>query len=154
MEDRYAREIIDLLKEHNTLLSHRNEMLDMSLQTQVKGYESAQEHNARMRGQFATLNLLADHPAVHEVLLERARQIAEEDWTTAHDDKHTEGQLAEAAACYAVAPHDIVWPNQEPVWPWHEDWNKTADHPRRKCLVIAAALLVAEIERLDRKSTP
>lgn len=97
----------------------------------------------------------ADHPSVRvveEVLAERQRQVSQEGWKTEHDDKHGEGQLADAAACYAVAPHDIVWPNQEPVWPWSGRYNKTAKHGERRCLVIAAALLVAEIERLDRKN--
>lgn len=32
---------------------------------------------------------------------ERARQLAVEGWNEAHDDKHSKGELAQAAACYA-----------------------------------------------------
>jgi hypothetical protein len=36
----------------------------------------------------------------------------------------------------------------EDLWPWHDDWWKPKD--RRRDLIRAAALIVAEIERLDR----
>jgi hypothetical protein len=93
-----------------------------------------------------------DERVIAEVLAERKRQVNQEGWKTEHDDKHGKGELAQAAACYAIAPRDIVWPNQEPVWPWSGRYNKTAKHGQRRCLIIAAALLVAEIERLDRKN--
>lgn len=40
----------------------------------------------------------------------------------------------------------------EDPWPvsWCETWDARGRHERRKQLVVAAALLVAEIERLDR----
>ncbi len=34
---------------------------------------------------------------------ERQRQIYVEGWSPEHDSNHEEGQLAEAAACYAMA---------------------------------------------------
>jgi len=97
----------------------------------------------------------ASERVCEEVLAERQRQVTQEKWTPAHDDNvHNEGQLAMAAACYAVAPHDIVWPDLTPVWPWPASYDKRGKHGERRCLVIAAALLVAEIERLDRKNAP
>lgn len=81
--------------------------------------------------------------AIHDITKERERQINEEGWTFAHDDKWDAGQLALAAACYAA-------PNVGPVnaWPFSSEWWKPKD--RRSNLVRAAALLVAEIDRLDR----
>lgn len=79
---------------------------------------------------------------IEEIAAERARQIAVEGWTPEHDDQHSGGELARAAACYAAGDH------QNGLWPWHEDWWKPST--RRRDLIKAAALLVAEIERRDR----
>lgn len=82
-----------------------------------------------------------------EVLGERTRQMSQEGWTLAHDDSHTDGEMALAAACYASEVHPD--PDVPPAdWPWDDEWWKPKD--RRRNLVRAAALLVAEIERLDR----
>ena len=90
--------------------------------------------------------------ALRDVIIERARQKDTEGWTPEHDDQHTESELAAAAVCYArqhgplyVAFGDGRVPDD---WPWHEDWWKPTE-PRRD-LVKAAALILAEIERLDR----
>jgi hypothetical protein len=71
-------------------------------------------------------------------------RISGEGWTVEHDDEHTEGELAMAAACYA-ANNTSMWP---PTWDF--SWWKPKD--RRRDLIRAAALIVAEIERLDRAS--
>lgn len=94
-----------------------------------------------------------------EIYDERMRQRTAEGYTDAHDNRHTNGELAVAGACYAaqaasncrrgavvVVDED---PGTEDSWPW-ADHDGRNDHPTRRCLVIAAALLVAEIERLDR----
>lgn len=91
-------------------------------------------------------------PAARDVLAERQRQISVEGWTPEHDDGHLtvhgEPEMAIAAACYAMA---AVLKNEDILsywWPWgHEWWKPTT--PRRN-LVKAAALAIAEIERLDR----
>jgi hypothetical protein len=75
-----------------------------------------------------------------DVLDERNRQIHDEGWTTEHDDQYAKGELAQAAVCYARGD---AW-----LWPWSRDWWKPKDE--RANLVRAAALLIAEIERLDR----
>lgn len=88
--------------------------------------------------------------AILDVAGERARQIETEGWTTAHDDQHDEGELAAAAACYAlsVTRNAEEPPPPPPMWPWDAEWWKPQD--RRRNLVRAGALIVAEIERLDR----
>lgn len=97
-----------------------------------------------------------------EILTERERQIHVEGWTREHDDQHGQGELAAAAACYAAgepmfrmeatdlleegtgAPvHRFI-----SVWPFEQEWWKPKD--RRRDLVRAAALIFAELERLDR----
>lgn len=90
--------------------------------------------------------------ALTDVIAERGRQMSGEGWTPEHDDQHTCGELAAAAACYAnpapwgVNPASVKVPPRG--WPWSARWWKPKD--RRRNLVRAAALLVAEIERLDR----
>lgn len=82
--------------------------------------------------------------ALQDVIAERKRQIAVECWTPEHDDEHAGGDLAEAAACYVLGTAD------KDTWPW--EWEAWKPKDRRRNLVKAAALLLAEIERLDRRS--
>ena len=88
--------------------------------------------------------------AVLDVAAERRRQIEAEGWTPEHDDEHAEG-LACAAACYAAGSRRLMIEGDMAdieVWPWDESWWKPTT-PRRD-LVKAGALILAEIERLDR----
>lgn len=99
--------------------------------------------------------------AAFDILKERKRQIWSEGWTPAHDDQHTDGSLADAAACYAATTRafkaeefagvDKPYTTYSGLWPqsWDDSWFRPRRN-RRKRLVIAAALLLAEIERLDR----
>lgn len=87
-----------------------------------------------------------------EIAAERRRQVRDEGWTASHDDEHTEGSLARAAACYALAGVlSWNWSNDFKArwWPWDETWWKPSSD-RRRNLVKAGALIIAEIERLDR----
>ena len=88
--------------------------------------------------------------AARDVLAERQRQIEVEGWTPEHDDAHSLGQMAGAALCYLAEdiPH---WARQQAhgcYWPWDAEWWEPGDH--RRNLVKAGALILAEIERLDR----
>ena len=88
-----------------------------------------------------------------DVLAERCRQIEVEGWTPEHDDCHRDGSLAKAAYCYAWAACGLGMespPPAPPGWPWAGTWWKPRD--TRSNLVRAAALLLAEIERLDRQA--
>jgi hypothetical protein len=83
------------------------------------------------------------------ILAERERQKYAEVYSFTHDDQHVNGELAMAAACYAMpAKARIVF--QKP-WPFEvAAWKPTPDDRIRE-LVKAGALIVAEIERLQRK---
>lgn len=105
-----------------------------------------------------------------EIGNERARQIGIEGWSPKHDDQHTDRSLALAAALYAspiplqkVTIHENGSVTTRDPWPWwntdHDPqsrtpatqaWDKRAKHDYRRRLMIAGALIVAEIERLDR----
>lgn len=92
--------------------------------------------------------------AARDVLAERQRQIEQEGWTPEGDDRYFDGDMARAAAAYAISstPGDgkeegiSLWPAR-----WSSAFYKPAD-PRRS-LVKAAALILADIERIDR-ATP
>lgn len=104
---------------------------------------------------------------IESIAAERQRQIDSEGWTTEHDDQHTDGSIADAAACYANPMAlsidgfglEISEPDEEtdeleaqvPLgWPasWSFHWWKPKT--RRENLVRAGALIAAEIDRLDR----
>ena len=85
--------------------------------------------------------------AARDVLSERQRQIEVEGWTPEGDAAYRDGELADAAACYA-RPRYRMGETCPPEWPWAGKWWKPTD--RRRNLVKAGALILAEIERLDR----
>lgn len=93
--------------------------------------------------------------AARDILAERARQFSEEGFALDHDDQHEPGTLAMAAASYAVAAsyasaNLFPMPKGKPPtsWPWDKKWWKPGD--ARRDLIKAGALILAEIERIDR----
>lgn len=89
--------------------------------------------------------------AASDVVAERRRQVSGEGWTPEHDDAHSNFELSAAAVSYALRaplPHDQGDLGVPMQWPWSQEWWKPTD-PRRD-LVKAGALILAEIERLDR----
>jgi len=101
----------------------------------------------------------ADSQAARDVVAERRRQISEEGWTVQHDDQHVAGEMADAAACYAAVLIEmrVVWDesgrefHDVPVgWPRSWPFRSWKPKDRRRDLVRAGALIIAEIERLDR----
>lgn len=87
--------------------------------------------------------------AARDVLAERQRQVTAEGMTHLNDDAYYENQLSQAAGCYAMHAFNNGQRNFVPAcWPWDESWWKLTT-PRRN-LVKAGALILAEIERLDR----
>lgn len=109
--------------------------------------------------------------ALDEIAAERRRQVEVEGWHPDHDDIHNRGQMAAAAGCYALAStwddgamfatvsryparHGASGRNfghltaASVFWPW--DWKWWKPRSKRENLIRAAALIVAEIERLDR----
>lgn len=104
--------------------------------------------------------------AASDVLAERQRQIEREGWTPEHDDSHPHGEMARAAATYCLCADGPPKPGvaselyQSRRWDfnilaaiWPRNW-RFNPKDRRSNLVRAAALLLAEIERLDRAASP
>lgn len=110
--------------------------------------------------------------ALDDVAAERRRQIEVEGWSADHDDLHDSGQMARAAAWYTMNAsyvgrsdclNDVADTHHELhkifsaehsafSWPWLRKWWKPKN--ARHDLVKAAALIVAEIERIDRACKP
>lgn len=89
--------------------------------------------------------------AIEDIAAERTRQIEVEGWSSQNDDLYVDGEMACAAFCYGI--HGTAWERKliAPIialWPWSASWWKPTN--RRRDLVKAGALIVAEIERLDR----
>lgn len=115
----------------------------------------------RAKTVFAQLLLCADSmfaglnsplgSSYFDVYRERMRQLSTEGWSREHDDEHRHGELAYGAAAYAYVSSGIVdGTHKRPaIWPWADKWWKPSADPRRN-LIKAGALILAEIERLDR----
>lgn len=86
--------------------------------------------------------------AALDVLAERQRQISAEGYTPEHDDEHTGGELAQAAACYALAASGYAKGVVPPLWPWAlEHWKPEYGD---RDLIRAGALIQSELERRHR----
>ncbi|MFA6019766.1 MAG: hypothetical protein WC722_05840 [Rhodospirillales bacterium] len=90
---------------------------------------------------------------------ERARQIEVEGWTPEQDDEHDSGEMAQAAATYALNAALNAMQEEGPmvktfsdmsswIWPWNPKWWKPST-PLRD-IDKAQALLAAERGRLMR----
>lgn len=98
--------------------------------------------------------LLATTQAARDVLAERQRQIEVEGFDAARDDEYHGCELAAAAACYALC--DTLEHVKSlriggagvSIWPFPLHWWKSTTY--RRNLTKAGALILAEIERLDR----
>lgn len=126
---------------HNKVRLHRSKL------DTVADFAAKVRRLAEAAGRFADHLGVLEGSVIDEIAAERRRQIEVEGWTLEHDDRHAEGQLALAAAVYAMSAggRDAAWWH----WPWSARWLKPTT-PRRD-LIKAAALIVAEIERLDRR---
>jgi hypothetical protein len=89
---------------------------------------------------------------------ERRRQLEVKGYGPEHDDLHVDGELAVAAACYAMAGDEAAISRAavmdvetlEDAFPWGADCDNRGEKGRIRELVIAGALIAAEIDRLLR----
>lgn len=123
-------------------------------------------------GETLTINITGLSPrAIEDVITERRRQVGRKGYDAAHDDAHDDGELALAAACFATPTqlymHETLanevrffdpfpWEQRDDSRPY--DGNVIQPNStlkpvqRRRQLVVATSLLLAEIDRLDRAS--
>lgn len=144
-------------------VQHVEQIRDFLL-TAFDGMQAQLQEHARAAGVLPDEAPAEDVPpmawfsnAARDVLAERRRQVEVEGNDPEHDDSHDRGELALAAAAYLL--HDFgvpalahgAIPSLEEgtrLWPWEFSWWKPKS--RRRNLERAAALILAEMERLDR----
>lgn len=123
--------------------------LKASRKAQFRKRRAAEKRIAELESR--TVTAAAAAAAAADVLAERQRQVTAEGWTPEHDDQHVNFEMAIAGGLYAISSADShpKFRNSAPsAWPWDKKWWKQAG-PRRD-LVKAGALILAEIERIDR----
>lgn len=128
-------------------------------------YAWQEEHGVKVPD-LAGASVGVSSRALADIVAERRRQVEVEDCTPESDDKYRDGEMARAAGIYAIIAGsnltnyrnalggyhlgDCLQALLDHYWPFHRSWFKPTS--RRRDLVKAGALIVAEIERLDRES--
>lgn len=97
---------------------------------------------------------------VERIAAERRRQVEKEGWSAEHDDGHDIGELAAAAAVYALHASGVLNGEEladlfEAAWPWVlKDWKPgkpdESEADAMRCLAKAGALIAAEMDRRER----
>lgn len=126
-----------------TLLSEKRKSLELQRVYDERGRQIGRLETALERAQPAAP---AVTDAARDVLAERQRQVEGEGWAVEHDDAYQFGELRRAAACYALGYKFDV--NGWQAWPWADGWWKPDGE--RGNLIKAGALILADIERIDR----
>lgn len=130
-QDKYVKYLSDKFTS-NTLAS---QMWDLFATTDEAMWG---ERDANMHSRNAHFQLL------DEVLKERIRQVTQHGYTEEHDDQHADGSIADAAAHYASTKDDTG------LWPWDPQYDKKGLKTRREQCVSSMAMLMSEVERIDR----
>lgn len=124
-----------------------------------KAYDAGKADAMAAREEFMRSEISA---AWRDAITERRRQVEVEGFTDKHDDQYAKSEISEltrVAACYAIGTRELrfykytrgatsggCWAD---LWPAHWlGWWKPKN--RRYDLIRAIALLVAEVERMDR----
>lgn len=120
----------------------------------MSNYTKEQHKNSMMR---VTRDMI-----MQEIDDERERQIEKCGWTPEHDDNHDNNELAKLAACYALGQLTVDYAQTDDEvnmyveivitpFPYDSVTKKELDKvPRRRQLIIAGALIIAELERMER----
>lgn len=87
--------------------------------------------------------------AIQMIEQERKRQI-KKGFDAAHDDTHKFGEIADAAACFSATVDDLTCKRCGGGIEYPFGAKVPRHHSRIEELTIAGALIVAEIERLQR----
>jgi hypothetical protein len=150
-DEAFADDSLDLA--HTAILGELAKLLDPKPQTCAEAATARILYSAAVDVVDDAMGRLASPrtSAVRDVLRERVRQVEKLGWTHEHDDQLPPRQIAAAAACYALSAAGFaIARGSSTMWPWGPlAWKP--DSPRRM-LVKAGALILAEIERLDRQA--
>ena len=170
---RKATALCDLMREHAEYMATYSEPFVGSTEAIARHLRKGADYIDQLERELASKNAiiekllhedlsarpsLATTGAMADVAAERQRQIDAEGYDHEHDDQHDTGGLAAAAWCYVHSALCEIGKPKAPVpainaipafWPWED----AAWKPKgaRRNLIRAAALIVAEIERMDRR---
>lgn len=143
-----AQRVLSLLDENLQLQRDKDSLEAVAIAMRDDMREAREKLEAAER-RIAELEARAVSAAATDVLAERQRQISMEGWKPEHDDEYCNGELAMAAVCYINETGTVNRNGGKPWgWPWDASWWKP--NIRRRNLVKAGALVLAEIERIDR----
>lgn len=171
--DVWPARVEGLLKENESLRERENQFAQVlkdresSTRDMLKERDDQTNHAIRVNreeaGQAGYDRALCDigyTVSVGMIAAERRRQVEGESWTSSHDDGHDSGELALAAACYAIESAgrssveyrlghagglEVNVDTAGLYWPWTKEWWKPTTEIRN--LVKAGALIAAEIDR-------
>jgi len=141
-----TKDTIDLKDGYVEFLSNRFTLKKMTHRLNSPTGESDEQlkellgYRARVRLRNQRFTLLS------EILSERTEQITKHGYSETHDDEHADGSIADAAAHYASTKGDTG------LWPWSDEDDKKGTKSRREQLVSSIAMLISEVERIDRAS--
>ena len=151
-------------EETTVLIADRKNVIDVQmptlrLNTDVYGRMQAVMTADRERTIIENLHGLDyDSGGVTVIAAERRRQVIQEGYTPDHDRMHVNGELANAAACYATTQPALrqhmkmkIKDDEEvPVlWPFAARYYKPTPKDRIRQLAKAGAFIAAEIDRLN-----
>lgn len=139
---------------------YHSDKLNFGFDMWLKRAEQENAEIVSLKAQFAKVE---SSKAAFDVLGERNRQIEQEHYSIKHDDSYQMNELSRAAASYVnnvvsrgwvfnsvYGPEAYQSEEVPDLWPWSDEHWKPKN-PRRD-LVKAAALIIAEIDRMDRSS--
>jgi hypothetical protein len=148
----FARELVEEVLRLRSLSNYepliRGRMIDevlrhLSLTLATGTFEGIQSGIEDFKETYAT-----DIPqAWLDVIGERRHQINDLGFSSQQDDGYVFDELTRAARAYIMVSNPGE--DQPSYWPWDRKFWNPKD--RRENLVRAAALLIAEVERIDRK---
>lgn len=161
----FSGQVSRLVDHNNNLVNHREELILEITRIKRGDFSNERIENDSLKlcinvqnGQIEKLTAERDEllaalesnqsRGVRDVIVERRRQINIEGWSSHHDDQHSYGEMALAAGCYAMFGLCFNAGDPPKYWPWDKKWWKPSD--KRRNLVKAAALIIADIERIDR----
>ncbi|HGA6477181.1 TPA: ead/Ea22-like family protein [Salmonella enterica subsp. enterica serovar Saintpaul] len=141
-----AQRVLSLLDENLQLQRDKDSLEAVAIAMRDDMWDAREKLEAAEK-RIAELEARAFNPAILDVIAERQRQQSVEGWTPEHDDQYGKSQLLWASSCYLL---NTIQPfNRIPMdWPWDSSWWKPTNS--RRDLVKAGALILAEIERIDR----
>ena len=140
MKMKYTEQAVETLDDAGSVIANKNIEIEQ-LRQRVQELE-------KERDELLAALESNQSRGVRDVIVERRRQINIELWSSHHDDQHSYGEMALAAGCYAMFGLCFNAGDPPKYWPWDKKWWKPSD--KRRNLVKAAALIIAEIERIDR----